>query len=482
MRGVDLVQAYDRVLEQQILGRGSCRACQDEALRSEVEGLLATSDPRELHGLGLEPLRLMEEVLEARPSSGLCGLARTFEVLEQAALNLYLGPWREEYRVIKMYSGTFTHCVAPVLSAPQTEEVFGLLGYRPGPAQTRLLHLQPAGGPASPRELLRLACAFFLARCECRLLLAALGKRGGARWELGVVRERRQGQRLQVRLLNVDLRFNASPCLQHLTEKQLKCFSRTINPVQPGLLQNLQVEPQLGLTRIIYIPRSVVFLSNNWVKWRRHLVTSSGKSTLKRPSNRSGGILLITEISLAPRSRRFGPVVPPPLEADRGRPHDLCDCLSAPPLSLQRCLDCGVLHDITCVRLTECRLQRHQVEPASGVPETGPETGVERPRDAVPEDTAAFQPISYHCEAASANPHLLCLTCRAVHGSACVEGRLCRSAHRTRRLGTCSCGKSCCGTPRVLCLYCGDEFCRDCWYKNPLTCVCGRSFHLSTDL
>ncbi|XP_014831015.1 PREDICTED: spermatogenesis-associated protein 2-like protein [Poecilia mexicana] len=423
MRGVDLVQAYDRVLEQQILGRGSCRACQDEALRSEVEGLLATSDPRELHGLGLEPLRLMEEVLEARPSSGLRGLARTFEVLEQAALNLYLGPWREEYRVIKMYSGTFTHCVAPVLSAPQTEEVFGLLGYRPGPAQTRLLHLQPAGGPASPRELLRLACAFFLARCECRLLLAALGKRGGARWELGVVRERRQGQRLQVAVDNAE--------------------------------------------RLLSVPED-----------------AEGELDLYREDSTAppGGQRRSNGPVAAPRSRRFGPVVPPPLEADRGRPHDLCGCLSAPPLSLQRCLDCGVLHDITCVRLTECRLERHQVEPASGVPETGPETGEDRPRDAVPEDTAAFQPISYHCEAASANPHLLCLTCRAVHGSACVEGRLCRSAHRTRRLGTCSCGKSCCGTPRVLCLYCGDEFCRDCWYKNPLTCVCGRSFHLSTDL
>ncbi|XP_008410938.1 spermatogenesis associated 2-like [Poecilia reticulata] len=422
MRGVDLVQAYDRVLEQQILGRGSCRACQDEALRSEVEGLLATSDPRELHGLGLEPLRLMEEVLEARPGSGLRGLARTFEVLEQAALNLYLGPWREEYRVIKMYSGTFTHCVAPVLSAPQTEEVFGLLGYRPGPAQTRLLRLQPSGGPVAPRELLRLACAFFLARCECRLLLAALGKRGGARRELGVVRERRRGQRLQVAVDNAE--------------------------------------------RLLSVPQD-----------------AEGQLDLYREDSTAppGGQRRSNGPVAAPRSR-LGPVVSPPLEADRGRPHDLCGCLSAPPLGLQRCLDCGVLHDVTCVRLTDCRLQRHQVEPASGVPETGPETGEERPRDAVPEDTAALQPISYHCEAASANPHLLCLTCRAVHGSACVEGRLCRSAHRTRRLGTCSCGKSCCGTPRVLCLYCGDEFCRDCWYKNPLTCVCGRSFHLSTDL
>ncbi|XP_032435434.1 spermatogenesis associated 2-like isoform X2 [Xiphophorus hellerii] len=434
MHGVDLVRAYDRVLEQQILGQGSCQACQDEMLRSEVEGLLATSDPRELHGLGLEPLRLMEEVLEARCGPGLRGLARTFEVLEQAALNLYLGPWREEYRVIKMYSGTFTHCVAPVLSAPQTEEVFGLLGYRPGPAQTRLLRLQPAGGVAAPRELLRLACAFFLARCECRLLLAALGKRGGARWELGVVRERRKGQRLQVAIDNAE---------------------RLLSVLEDA-------EGELDLYR-------------------------DDSTAPPGGQRRSNGPVA------APRSRRFGPVVPPPLEAERGRPHDLCGCLRAAevmetPLSLQRCLDCGVLHDITCVHLTDCSLQRHQVEPASGVPETGPETGEERPRDAVPEDTAtcgdtaASQPISYHCEAASANPHLLCLTCRAVHGAACVEGKLCRLAHRTRCLGTCSCGKSCCGTPRVLCLYCGDEFCRDCWYKNPLTCVCGRSFHLSTDL
>ncbi|XP_054886019.1 spermatogenesis associated 2-like isoform X2 [Poeciliopsis prolifica] len=406
MRGVDLVRAYDRVLEQQILGRGSCRACQDEALRSEVEGLLATSDPRELHGLGLEPLRLMEEVLEAGRGPGLRGLARTFEVLEQAALNLYLGPWREEYRVIKMYSGTFTHCVAPVLSAPQTEEVFGLLGYRPGPAQTRLLRLQPAGSPAAPRDLLRLACAFFLARCECRLLLGALGKHGGARWELGVVRERRQGQRLQVAVDNAE--------------------------------------------RLLSVPED-----------------AEGELDLYRDDSAAppGGQGCSNGPVAAPRSRRFGPVVPMPLEADRGRPHDLCGCLRAPPLHLQRCLDCGVLHDITCIHLTDCNLQRHQVEPASSS-EIGPVSREERPGDAVPEDTAASQPISYHCEAASANPHLLCLTCRAVHGAACVEGGLCRSAHQTRRLGTCSCGKSCCGTPRVLCLYCGDEFCRDCWKVN----------------
>uniref|UniRef100_A0A3Q2QI93 Spermatogenesis associated 2 like n=1 Tax=Fundulus heteroclitus TaxID=8078 RepID=A0A3Q2QI93_FUNHE len=220
-RGGGLVDAYDRVLEQQILGRGSCLACRDETLRTQVDGLLEDADPREVHCLGLDPLGAMEEALMAAPSvaygrrggagRGLRGLAKAFEVLEQAALNLYLGPWREEYKVIKMYSGTFTHFIAPVLPLALAERLFGLLGYRPGPARPEQLRLQSARvSPASLEDLLRLSCAFFLARCECRLLLRALGGRGGdGQWELSLVRERQRGLRLQVAVDNVGLQLAA---------------------------------------------------------------------------------------------------------------------------------------------------------------------------------------------------------------------------------------------------------------------------------
>lgn len=98
-----------------------------------------------------------------------------------------------------MYSGTFTHFIKPVLSTSQIEKLFGLLGYQLS-SRHEQLRLQPSRiSPGSLSDLLRLSCAFFLARCECRLLLMALGKHvGETQWELSVVRERQKGNNLQV--------------------------------------------------------------------------------------------------------------------------------------------------------------------------------------------------------------------------------------------------------------------------------------------
>uniref|UniRef100_A0AAQ4RTB1 Spermatogenesis-associated protein 2 PUB-like domain-containing protein n=5 Tax=Gasterosteus aculeatus aculeatus TaxID=481459 RepID=A0AAQ4RTB1_GASAC len=220
-RAGDLVAAYSRSLEQQIVGRGSNLACRDEEVWTQAEGLLRDADAQEAHCLGLDPLRVMAESLAAaaaaaggaagagrvRTGGGLQGLEKAFEVLEQAALNLYLGPWRDEYKVVKMYSGMFTHFIKPVLSMPQVEKLFGLLGYQASSSRSEQLRLQaPAGGgggAASPSDLLCLSCAFFLARRECRLLRAALGKReGDAQWELSVVRERQRGHGPQAAMDN----------------------------------------------------------------------------------------------------------------------------------------------------------------------------------------------------------------------------------------------------------------------------------------
>lgn len=114
-RSRDVVGAYEHSLEHQIVGKGSSLVCRDEELRTQVEGMLMDGDAREMHQLGLEPLKVMEESLKAastsaplanarrgRSNRGLQGLAKAFEVLEQAALNLYLGPWREEYKTVKV--------------------------------------------------------------------------------------------------------------------------------------------------------------------------------------------------------------------------------------------------------------------------------------------------------------------------------------------------------------------------------------------
>lgn len=111
-RDVDLTGAYDRSLERQIVEQGSSLPCRDEELWRKVEGLMKEGNAQEIHCLGVDPLRVMEESLKAVTAAGwsrqvgtrggLQGLAKAFEVLEQAALNLYLGPWRKEYTVIQV--------------------------------------------------------------------------------------------------------------------------------------------------------------------------------------------------------------------------------------------------------------------------------------------------------------------------------------------------------------------------------------------
>ena len=97
-----------------------------------------------------------------------------------------------------MYSGMFTHYIKPVLPVPQILELFGLIGYKASSARLEQLHRQSSSF-TSLENLLCLSCAFFLARCECCLLLAALGKYAGASdWELSLVQERQRGHSVLV--------------------------------------------------------------------------------------------------------------------------------------------------------------------------------------------------------------------------------------------------------------------------------------------
>lgn len=111
----ELVDNYGLSLERRIDRGDSSLVCGDEDLRKQVEGLLADGNAHDTHSLGLDPLKVMEESLTTaalpprgteglvgRAKGGLRGLAKAFEVLELAALNLYLGPWRKEYEVVKV--------------------------------------------------------------------------------------------------------------------------------------------------------------------------------------------------------------------------------------------------------------------------------------------------------------------------------------------------------------------------------------------
>lgn len=181
----------------------------------------------------------------------------------------------------------------------------------------------------------------------------------------------------------------------------------------------------------------------------------------------------------------------------------VCSCVRSPEISLKLCTECSALHNVSCTLFKECIGQSHYIVSPDLTKETteklaaifsqgGSRGGAAPPLAGC--STAASplfrcddsgqspKPIPFHrcCDLAQLDPQVLCLTCRVFHSGSCREKDLCQKTHQSKPLGVCSCGRSTCPRkPLVLCRYCGNEYCRDCWYRNPLVCTCGQTFEQS---
>ncbi|XP_054476645.1 spermatogenesis associated 2-like [Anoplopoma fimbria] len=552
-RASDLVTAYGHSLEQQILGRGSNLACRDEELWTQVEGLLKDGDAQETHCLGLDPLWVMEESLaaaadsttaagagRARARGGLQGLAKAFEVLEQAALNLYLGPWRDEYKVVKMYSGMFTHFIKPVLSMPQIEKLFGLLGYEPSSSRHEQLCLQSSRvGPASSHELLCLSCAFFLARCECCLLLTALGKHvGEAQWELSVVRERQRGNSVQVALDNTKKTLDAKKPLVEACDREVEIDLYTDEHVNRGQREAVLHDDEsprslTWLPQSSASPPSAKAHSNGMTPLSSSFTASSTRehvciSKLDCQLTKVSPLELDTTMSSSGGARqgRHPRGESRPDKADsqsrslqveamgvcksEAEANNLCDCRQISHPCLKSCFTCNITHDFTCALLQHCYTENHLMTYRDSRTEEGREFGALSPQGeslrlsdtsvsptlssgsaaisplALCDDPKSMMPslhpIAYHkcCDLTQLDPQALCVSCGVFHTGSCREIDFCQSHHDIKPLGVCSCGKECSRKPLVLCRYCGNEYCNDCWYRNPVVCSCGQTFDQSS--
>ncbi|XP_068595532.1 spermatogenesis associated 2-like [Brachionichthys hirsutus] len=502
-RAADLVTAYDRSLEQQIVRRGSSLICRDEELMKQVEALLRDGDAREMHRLGFDPLVEMEESLKTtkKARGGLQDLAKAFEVVEQAALNLYISPWREEYRAVKMYSGTFTHCVKPVLSMPQVEKVFGLLGYQLVSSRREQLRLQLRGvGHASAGSRLSLSCAFFLARCECRLLLAALGKRAGeAQWALSIVRERLRGHSLQVALDNTKKTLEANRPAAFDGELEVDLYT---DEQMNGGQRRPDIREESGrcltwMADSVASPPAVQFHSNEATSPIPPFTSLPNKEDIRI----STLTYQLTKTSLSDSDRdrcEEAESQSRSLQAEamsRAGDDLLCSCLRAPRVHLKRCFDCDALHNSTCASLRHCDQAFHLVTSTDGTSREAQEasptltgSGAAMSSVALHDDLESIMtsghPIAFHdcCDLNHLDPQVLCFSCGFFHSGSCVQIESCQGRHKVKPLGVCACGRPCSRNPLVLCRYCGNEYCSDCWYRSPLVCVCGQTFDQSSSV
>ncbi|XP_039994828.1 uncharacterized protein LOC120796267 isoform X2 [Xiphias gladius] len=104
----------------------------------------------------------------------LCAFIKATELLETLCINLFLQPWKKEFRTLKTFTGPFVYCLLPVLNNSTIQSVLASIGYLPhtdGPqSEFRLSE------DATPDRAILVGFELLLARVECYHLLESLEK------------------------------------------------------------------------------------------------------------------------------------------------------------------------------------------------------------------------------------------------------------------------------------------------------------------
>ncbi|XP_036440609.1 spermatogenesis associated 2-like [Colossoma macropomum] len=562
-----LVEEYQANLEQRIQQGDWNLVCRDEDLCKEVEGLLSKGAAQDTHSpLGLDPLSVMETSLEALPSTsgqtGLERLAKAFEVLELAALNLYVCPWRKEYRVVKTFSGMFTHCVKPGLTSQQTKELFGLLGYQPmGIGEEEELRL--SSKPVHADSLLQLACAFFTARIECRLLLSCVAPFGSSlEWELQLVRERKRGHSLHIAQDSAKRKIESTPqSSEHDMTVDLDLY--TDDHLEPG--EQAETNHMTAPPNCTYTPPK----ESQSLHGTSHSNTTSSKRENDESTSKAKAVCVttmtyqinpkscLTELSPKPlKTSDYEKQVAPGSGAQisyleqghglRQAQQDRMDVLShktqteiiqgwekpqknklmkhqcvdkSVALVFIVCHDCHYIHDLACEDLQYCKGMKHNVQTTGVIQPPQGERGVtaspqrhtclnekdhiyvicytcNKSHDCLCEEAQRCQacshlvqylaemnkeetytlskPMPLHQCCTVTQPRFACLTCKVFHAVSCKDEQ-CLGKHEVQELKS-VCSR--CSHPKLytLCRFCCAQYCKTCWFENPMECQCGNPF------
>nr|XP_019959094.1 PREDICTED: uncharacterized protein LOC109639855 [Paralichthys olivaceus] len=104
----------------------------------------------------------------------LTAFIRATELLETLCVNLFLQPWRKEFKTLKTFTGPFVYCLLPVLSSSTIQSVLASIGYLPHTdspqSEFRLCE------DANPDRSILMGFELLLARLECYHLLELLEK------------------------------------------------------------------------------------------------------------------------------------------------------------------------------------------------------------------------------------------------------------------------------------------------------------------
>lgn len=167
---------------------GRQRPGSEEQLWAAASALLSLpkGDPADRFRL-IPFYEVVESSLRSLSSSSLRALHYAFSLLETVGTNLFLHPWKKEFRSIKTYTGPFVYCVRSALLEEHIRAILSHMGYVPEPGAAYRLQ-EPAGA----LQLKMVAFELFLARVECEQMLDIYSQvKDKGYSELDVVSERK---------------------------------------------------------------------------------------------------------------------------------------------------------------------------------------------------------------------------------------------------------------------------------------------------
>lgn len=177
------------------------------------------------------------------------------------------------------------------------------------------------------------------------------------------------------------------------------------------------------------------------------------------------------------------------------------------------CHDCHYIHDVNCKEFQQCLRESHNVQTTGRLQSAQVEQGLtahtcfkaagtqyavchtcNKSHDLFwnelqncissghnvtyllenNENAAETKPMPMHQCCTSAEPNFACLNCRVFHAVSCDDNQ-CQRQHEVQILRYVCC--VCSNTQLfILCRYCCAQYCKTCWFKNPLECKCGMPF------
>ncbi|NWY72131.1 SPAT2 protein, partial [Erithacus rubecula] len=184
----DLFRKYVQFHECRLSSPGQQRPISDECLRVAAAALLCLPKMDPFYRFRLIKFyQMAENSLRSVKSSSLHCLHNAFNMLETVGINLFLYPWKKEFKNIKTYTGPFVYHVKSALTEEDVRQILSYMGYVQDLGTTFTLKEQ-----VDAIQVKMISFELFLAKVECEQLLeihVQVKDKGCS--EVEVVKERR---------------------------------------------------------------------------------------------------------------------------------------------------------------------------------------------------------------------------------------------------------------------------------------------------